>query len=322
MIKTPEKTSLTLRVLREGRLGRTFMDHLERIQSAIDFIEDRLREELSTETIARSAGFSTWHFQRVFNGAVGEPLMTYVRRRRLTSAMLELASSQRRILDVALDYQFESQEAFSRAFKSMWGLTPGECQKGGSRAAFPLPKPKITREYLDHLHRGARVTMKPQFVTKPEIKVVGMEAKFISILSPDKNNFTVIPALWGSYIPRSKEIGSRKGRFDVGVCMPVDEKERSHPEECLYLAGAEVDDFSRVPEGMVKRVLPAGRYAIFTHRGKLEGLEHTMSYIYGSWLPTSGETLREAPDLEIYDERFKLDSDDSEVELWIPIEGS
>jgi AraC family transcriptional regulator len=70
---------------------------------------------------------------------------------------------------------------------------------------------------------------------------------------------------------------------------------------------------------MIKKVVPAGRYAVFTHKGKLDKLEHTMSYIYGSWLPKSGEELREAADLEIYDERFKFGSDDSELDIYIPV---
>ncbi len=294
------------------------MDHLTRIQRAIDFIEEHLKDDISTEIIADEACFSMWHFQRVFSAAVGNTLKEYVRQRRLTSALIELGTSDRRIIEIAIDYQFESQQSFSRAFKAMFGLAPGECRKQGIRSVLSLNKPRITMEYLDHLYGG--MTMQPKFVNTQEKKVVGYGGNFISILSPEKNNFVVIPELWRNFMSRAGEIQNKKGHNILGLCECINDKsKKNHPDECFYIAGAEVTDFKSIPEGMVQKTVPAGRYAVFTHKGKLDKLEFTMSYIYGSWLPKSGEELREAPDLEVYDERFKLDSDDSEVDLYVPI---
>jgi len=294
------------------------MDHLVRVQRAIDFIEDHLKDDLPTDVIAKEACFSMWHFQKVFSAAVGESLKDYVRKRRLTSASVELCTSERRILDIAVDYQFESQESFTRAFKAMFGLNPGECRKQGIGSVRALNQPRITMEYLDHLYGG--MTMQPKFIELQEKKVVGMGANFISILSPEKNNHVVLPKLWDEFLKRAAEISGRKGRFDIGLCEGIsDESKKSHPDECFYMACAEVDSFESVPEGMVTKVVPAGRYAVFTHKGKLDTFEHTMGYIFGSWLPKSGEELREAPDLEVYDERFCFGADNSEVDIYIPI---
>ena len=300
------------------------MDHIARVQRAVDFIEAHLREDLPTEAIARVAGFSMWHFQRIFGSVVGDTLKDSVRKRRLTCALQELTSTDRRILDIALDFQFESQEAFTRAFKGAFGVNPGRCKrqvKAGQENLLPLlaGKPKITIEYLDHLYRG--ITMHPKFVMTQEKKVIGMNTRFISIMSPERNNFDILPKLWRDYLARSREITSRLSPFNIGVCEQVPEGARTRPtpDECLYMAGAEVKNFDLVPDGMMTKVIPAGRYAVFTHKGQLETLEHTMNYIYGSWLPKSGEELRDAPDLEIYGERFKYGQEDSEVDLYIPI---
>jgi AraC family transcriptional regulator len=94
--------------------------HLEQIQRAVDYIEEHLKDDLATESIARVAGFSMWHFQTVFSASVGDSLKEYIRKRRLTQALAALAISENRILDIALEAGFESQEAFSRAFKSMF----------------------------------------------------------------------------------------------------------------------------------------------------------------------------------------------------------
>jgi AraC family transcriptional regulator len=105
------------------------MDHLKQIQRAVDYIEENLRDELPFWDIAKRAGYSMWHFQRVFGATVGDTVKEYIRKRRLASALHDLAATEKRILDIALEYQFESQESFSRAFKGEFGRTPGECRK-------------------------------------------------------------------------------------------------------------------------------------------------------------------------------------------------
>jgi AraC family transcriptional regulator len=308
------------------------MEHLARIQKAVDHIETLIGTSsqdavgLNPETIARVAGFSMWHFQRVFSAAVGHPLKDYIRRRRLSLSLKELAKPEPRILDIALDAGFESQEAFTRAFKDCFGVTPGDARKsllgdasksGGINLTL-MAKPRITYEYLDHLYGG--ITMEPTYINVPEKHYVGVAGTFISVLSPEKNNMTIIPALWQRYIPRAQAIPNRKSPVDVGVCAAVPDAERKHPEECFYMAGTEVSSLAEIPEGMTGRSVPEGNYAVFIHKGKLDTIEHTMRYIYGSWLPRSGKKLRQAPDLEVYGPKFKLNQDDSELEIQIPIE--
>jgi len=295
------------------------MDHLRQIQRAVDYIEDHLQDELSVDTIAKVAGFSKWHFQMVFSSAVGDTLKEYIRKRRLTAAIIALGTTERRILDIALDAGFESQEAFSRAFKTMFHKTPGECRNEGARSVMSLNKPRITMEYLDHLYGG--INMEPVFKFVDEKKVIGMGSKFISALSPDANNQSVIGNLWSKYNLKSKEIPSRVSPTDIGVVTCLgDSDEKSHPNEMFYMAGAEVNSTNIIPEGMTAMSIPAGNYAVFTHKGKINKIGMTMKYIYGSWLPKSGKKLRDAPELELYDQRFKHDSDKSELDIYIPIQ--
>jgi AraC family transcriptional regulator len=297
------------------------MDHLNQIQRAVDYIEENLTapaDELRIEQIARKAGYSTWHFQRVFAAFVGDSVKGYVRRRRLSAAFMALTGGPARILDVALEHGFESQESFTRAFKELFGINPGELRKSASKAIVVPLKPRITLEYLEHLNGG--MSMQPVIRQVPQMRIVGMGTRFISIRSPERNNFDVLPPLWKRYLARESEIPGRKGAGHVGVCQDIRPPEtKSHPEELYYMAGTEVEEGALAPDGMELKVIPAGRYAIFTHRGTLESLGHTMSYIFGSWLARSGETLRDAPDLEVYDGRFDPKSPDSEVDLYIPI---
>lgn len=292
------------------------MEHLNQIQRAIDYIEDHFDQDLDVDQIARVAAFSRWHFQIVFSSAVGETLKVYIRKRRLSQSLLALKSEER-ILDIALSCGFESQESFSRAFKNQFGMTPGEFRKKDHYESMILRKPKITMAYLNHLYEG--VNMEPVIKEMPQFFVVGYAEKFISILSPEKNNHIVIPKLWDLFLQQKDKIKLKSTDYDLGVCLPLGPDEKKHPDECLYMAGTAVTDQTNIPTGMIGREIPAGTYAVFTHKGALDQLDHTMNYIYGAWLPKSGKKLREAPDLELYDQRFNPESSQSEFDIYIPI---
>lgn len=102
------------------------MTHSKEIQTALDYIELNLCEELTLEEISKTAGFSKFYFHRTFQKEVGIPLQDYIRKRRLASAASALLNTDTPILDLALTYRFESQEAFTRAFKSIYQLPPGK----------------------------------------------------------------------------------------------------------------------------------------------------------------------------------------------------
>lgn len=161
--------------------------------------------------------------------------------------------------------------------------------------------------------------MQPTFIELPEKHVVGLGTRFISVMSPEQNNFLVIPKLWDQFIKRVDEIRDRKGYHTYGLCEALPkELARTHKDELFYIACAEVTSLDQVPTGMLHRTLPAGRYACFTHKGSLSGLGQTMNFIYRSWLPSSGITLREAPHLELYDKRFDPHSEKSELDILLP----
>lgn len=99
------------------------------IRKSIAFMEDRLQEALTLEQIAGHAGFSPHHFHRLFRREVGTNVADYLRRRRLGLASRMLLYSEQSIIDISLHCHFESQEAFTRAFKRMYGMPPGRFRK-------------------------------------------------------------------------------------------------------------------------------------------------------------------------------------------------
>src|SRR4029077_12288569 len=93
-------------------------------QRALWFIESHLADELTLDEIAGVAGISRFHMVRAFAAATGFSVMRYVRARRLTEAARALAKGAPDILTLALDADYGSHEAFTRAFRDHFGVTP------------------------------------------------------------------------------------------------------------------------------------------------------------------------------------------------------
>lgn len=105
------------------------MQYEEVIKQTINYIEERLHEPLAIDGIAKQAGFSKFHFHRIFDSAIGMSVTEYIRMRRLANASAALLYTNERILDIALYYRFESQEVFTRSFKKYYHLPPGQYRK-------------------------------------------------------------------------------------------------------------------------------------------------------------------------------------------------
>lgn len=110
---------------------------------ALTYIEDHLGAPLTVKTIAQVAGYSPFHFDRVFRYALGEPLMAYVRKRRLTEAAGLLVETDMRIIDIAVQVGFASQQAFSTTFAKYFEMPPGRFRKQGLRRSL-LEKKALT----------------------------------------------------------------------------------------------------------------------------------------------------------------------------------
>jgi AraC-like DNA-binding protein len=99
------------------------------IQKAINWIEGHLEDDISLEDISTQIRYSESHTSRSFKSYTGSTLRNYIQLRRLTKAAILLRDKQVRILDVAVQFGFSSQEAFTRSFQQVFGITPGQYVK-------------------------------------------------------------------------------------------------------------------------------------------------------------------------------------------------
>ena len=296
------------------------MDTYERIERSVDFIERNLREALTLERVAAEAYFSPYHYHRIFRGIAGDSVGEYIRKRRLTEAADELIGGSKRVLEIALDFSFQSPEAFTSSFKKLFGLTQSAYRKKGVKLT-TLAKKRLDAGRLRHLREG--VTMEPRIVHKASFMVVGTE-----ITTTLKSNWENrdIAKLWTRFHPRMDEIPNRiNPSIAYGICGNISEEapptaDMTDDTEYTELVCVEVSALDRIPVGMVSRSVPERTYAVFTHKGKLfPNLQQTYDYIYGTWVPRSGYEPDGAGDFELYDERWDPTTGEGEIDIYVPI---
>ncbi len=287
------------------------MDTTERIQKAIEYIEGRLFEPIQLQDVAEQAFFSPYHFYRLFQAMVGYSLKEYIRRRRLSEATEKLRTTEISILELAFMCQYESQEAFSRAFKKECGRNPGDFRKRKASFRTFLPMDAANNKLKGELEM---VAIEPKIVEKAEFIVIGPAIK---CTTEDDENVKRIPLFWEEEMEKDtlKKIPNVVNpNTCYGICTDFESP------NFIYMIAREVDRLEGVPDDMIGRKIPAATYAVFTAKGPItKAVQDATRYIYSTWLPESGYEHAMTADLEVYDERRMSDDDQSEVDICIPI---
>ena len=241
----------------------------------------------------------------------GEPFGAYVRRRRLTYAAERLTSGDSiKLIELAFRCQYDSQEAFTRAFKRCFGITPGECRKNpaGVRLGW---RHRIDAQSLGHLKEV--INMEAEIREIGAFTVAGVRERF------DEDSKQRIPELWESFIGKIDDIPQKTDGTTYGVCLNDDSEDGSFD----YVAGVGVDRVDVLPEGIIAEAVPRQTYAVFRHRVEAgsfhESLQRTVRWIWGTWLPASKYEYVGGPDLELYPPEFDPRDTKSYLEICIPI---
>lgn len=294
------------------------MNYREEIEKSIEFIENHIKEDITVVEIASHAGYSLYHFCRVFSLCKGVSVMEYVRDRRLSLAATELFNG-RKIIDIALDYGFETPSGFAKAFRKACGYSPTQYMMRMAQYA----DTKTTFEIGGYI-------MNPVIVKKPAFKVAGYGIKTnISGATYTRD----IASYWSNYDGENLESKMYKilnppKHGEVGLCVPL-----SEDGNVIYLLGVIVDDFSKVEEDMLTAEIPEAEYAVFTtnpvdtindeEQNKFaEIIAGTWKYIFEDWFKDSEYIYDEGKmDFEFYDERCHHRKD-TVMDIYVPIKKS
>jgi AraC family transcriptional regulator len=290
----------------------TELEHRARINAVAIYIQNHIDEPLRLDALARVAGFSPFHFQRIFAAYVGETLAEYVRRIRLQRAAVELFDSARSVTRIGLAAGYETPSAFTKAFKQCFGVAPSEMRTFSRQSALSIIRGAEPK------NQERRMEMEPDIRELPDQEVL-----YVRRTGLVDNNFNQAADKAFEVLCRFAEEHDLSQHVVQCLAITPDDPGVRPPEECRYDAGFILREGVRVePDGEVGvQVLEGGRWAVFLHRGPYETMWQTWNAAYRDWLPASGEQLRDVSPYEVYlDDKSKTKPEDLRTEIYIPIE--
>lgn len=286
------------------------MKNVDVILKAIDYIEENIKEPITIFDISKKFGYSLYHFIRIFQGIVGHTPKDYLQRRRLTQAAKEICDTDRKIIDIAMDYQFLSHENFSRAFRKMIGMSPTELRNKNTIAWIPKLK-RISKDNINQydISKAYEVSI----VDLDEVEILGMS----TFIGENAENIT---EMWDKFnnilhINSNQNINTNRDYYQLQYWS----KEYDLKGFFVMVATSKYDiDASDMT--LTSKIIPAGKYLKFTHKGLSRDVYLTYRYIYQTYLPKFNHRLSIPYAFEVYGEKYYGPNDEnSESHIYIPI---
>jgi AraC family transcriptional regulator len=277
----------------------------EQIQKVLYYIEQNIESSFELESLARYAGYSKYHFCRIFKLYVGESVMDYIIRLRLERAQF-LVIQKSSLIDLSLDVGYKTPNGFNKAFRKTFGISPSQYKK-------------IKTDFLQKF-RG-------KFMQTP--KIVTLSEKYI-VFTREKGEYdTSSKIAWqqlsnslndfGKKLINSKEtisLDSKEAEL-FGICY--DDPTVTKPENIRYDAAIswskeKIDFLSK--HGFETKKIEAGTYANTTYSGDSEANLESWFSLY-SWCEENGYKFRDSPSFEKYEQTNRSES--HIIEIYIPI---
>ncbi|MEB6334856.1 MDR efflux pump AcrAB transcriptional activator RobA [Serratia rhizosphaerae] len=262
------------------------MDQAGIIRDLLSWLESHLDQPLALDNVAAKAGYSKWHLQRMFKDITGNAIGAYIRARRLSKAAVALRLTSRPILDIALQYRFDSQQTFTRAFKKQFAQTPALYRRAEDWNAFGICPP---------IRLGAFTLPQPEFVILPEQQMIGLTQSYSCTLEQISNFRTELRSqFWRHYLGEATTLPP----VLYGLHHSRPSQEKDDEQEVLYTTALEPHHVpDTVSEGQ-PITLQGGEYALFRYEGPSAGLQDFILTLYGTCLPLLELTRRRGYDIE------------------------
>lgn len=264
---------------------------------ALWYIESHFAENPSLADIARVVGLSPFHLSRLFQLSTGTSVVRYLRGRRLTEAARQLAAGAGDILSVAVAAGYASHAAFTRAFSDQFGRSPEQVREQGLAGMALVEAQKL-------IDTSTPCAIQPRREYRGALRVAGIGARHTAA------TVASIPSQW----QRLDEAYGLGAEIAYGVCGNNDAEGGFD-----YIAGVEIRAGASVPAGWQAISIAPREYLVAWHAGHISAIRSTWFWLLNDYLPASGLTLADAPDLERYDARFDDRSGHGGVEIWLPL---
>lgn len=293
----------------------TWNDYKQRILRVLVHIQEHLDETLDLEELSRVACFSSFHFHRVFAAMTGETIADHVRRLRLERAAMELRSGAKQVIQVALDAGYEAHEAFTRAFKAAYSISPAQFRRGkGPITTLAAPsgvhfRPGIPLTTFNTNHLPTKAM---KVITK---KIKPMRVAYLRHVGPYDDTMK-------TWIDLTKQLTGdgqiHKGSVFIGIGL--DNPAATPASELRYDACITVAENYEPKKPIGVQTIPGGDHAI-VRNCPVGKIKDAFGYLYGKWLAKSSRELRPAPGFLVHvDAHKELPPAKRRVDIYMPLQ--
>lgn len=254
-----------------------------RVEKVVAHLADRLDQPLTLEQLAAIGHFSPFHFHRIYRGLMGETVADTLRRMRLHRAAVELVHGRHTLETIARRCGYGSGAAFSRAFAQAHGMPPGAFRRRQER---PVAGPSCSRPASSE--DTAMYDVKIEILPPHHVAALRHVGAYHEI----GHAFERLGA-WAA----GQGIGSTRQR-SFGIYY--DDPESKPASELVADACIEVAPEQPLDGALRPLTIAGGRHAVLVHTGPYAELERPYRWLFGEWLPASGEEAADAPVVEEY----------------------
>ncbi|WP_318393446.1 MDR efflux pump AcrAB transcriptional activator RobA [Enterobacter sp.] len=279
------------------------MDQAGIIRDLLSWLESHLDQPLSLDNVAAKAGYSKWHLQRMFKDVAGLPIGAYIRARRLSRSAVALRLTARPILDIALQYRFDSQQTFTRAFKKQFKFTPALYRRSPDWSVYGIRPP---------LQLGEFAMPQYQFVTLPETDLVGTTQSYsctLEEISTFRHQMRI--QFWQEFLGNAPSLPATL--YGLHESRPSPNKDDE--QEVYYTTAVTPDLANGHMENAHPVKLEGGEYVMFVYEGPGNKLQEFILTLYGTCMPMLDLTRRRGVDIERFFPRDEARNQEPPIQL-------
>jgi AraC family transcriptional regulator len=295
-------------------------EYAARVHSVMDYIDNHLADPLTLEELSRVAGFSKYHFHRIFASQTGETLFGFIQRLRLEKAALLLASDPGvSVTEAALEAGFGGSSSFARGFRQRFGVTPTEWRskaaEGNSNFGIPdrngskadrnpgksSAASKVYIEYAGHTQTW-RYEMEQKTTTVTVKEISAWTLAYVRYVGPYAGNGELFQQLNDKLFKWAGARGLIRFPETQHLIMYHDSPEITQEDKLRVSVCITVPEDTQVDGDIGKMTLAAGKYAFARFRLGVQEFSEAWAWVYGTWLPDSGFAPDDGPCFEMYPE--------------------
>ena len=289
------------------------VDMKEIVAACVNYIEDNIYTKITLDDIAGQAGISKYHLHRMFKSLTGESLMDYVHSRKLSASINELIHTNMRIMDIALEYGFDYEQSYIRAFRKKFGHTPLKVRV--ENLSFIITEKLNVHDILSV---NNSIIYKPFFVYKPKMYLIGQQHKIVS-----KSGDRTANAYGNDFYYHHKQ--KIVNAVNPAVYFGYTDWGSNDEGYIYYTPSLEAPDLSHIPEGMTGITIPAHKYVAFRfvgffHPNDINGRQvgRLLVHMYSKWIFQSGFQFADTFRFEYIDTSLSKDNY-CELDIYQPI---